>query len=234
MKIESIKLEDIVFEFKKMNENEAKRYSLRNQVVLFTFTEGKYVAQAANDYLSALKILGVKEVEGLVLKEEGVDDMISDLKKEQISPIEEAQAIQHILARCNLSQAQLAKQLGYKQSTIANKLRLLKLSSKVQQDIVSGNLSERHARALLPLNKTQQEEVADIIKRRGYNVKESENYVKGLLNENESEKPINSQTKIAINTIEKAIDLCQKNGIKTSYKQSEYAEEVELIIKIKK
>lgn len=64
---------------------------------------------------------------------------------------EEARALRGTMQMCNMTQGELAKKLGVSQSYVANKLRLLKLSEQMQEDICRANLSERHARALLRL-----------------------------------------------------------------------------------
>ena len=64
---------------------------------------------------------------------------------------EEARALRGTMQMCNMTQGELAKKLGVSQSYVANKLRLLKLSDKMQEDICKAHLTERHARALLRL-----------------------------------------------------------------------------------
>src|SRR5699024_8599003 len=75
--------------------------------------------------------------------------LIEHLQREELTVIEEAAAYQRLLDLHELTQEALAQRLGKNQSTIANKLRLLKLPEEVQQTILRKEITERHARALI-------------------------------------------------------------------------------------
>ena len=77
--------------------------------------------------------------------------IIRKLQREDLNFIEEAEAYYNLINDHKFTQEELAKRMGKKQSTIANKLRLLKLSEKVRTLCLENNLTERHARALLSL-----------------------------------------------------------------------------------
>ena len=87
---------------------------------------------------------------------------------------DEARSIKTMMKMRNLSQSQVAKMLGVSQSYVANKLRLLQLDDQMQVRITAGRLSERHARALLKLDKNLRTEALDRICERRLNVRESE------------------------------------------------------------
>ena len=104
--------------------------------------------------------------------------LIENLQREQLSPIEEAEAYDRLLALNGLTQDALAKSLGKSQSTIANKLRLLKLPEDVKQSLRDRRINERHARALLPLKEEglQLQVLAEVLEQ-DFNVKETEERV---------------------------------------------------------
>ena len=77
--------------------------------------------------------------------------MIENLQRKNLSYFEEAQAYATLMERWNLTQQQLAEQLGKSQSAVANKLRLLRFPPDIRDVFLKGNLTERHARALLKL-----------------------------------------------------------------------------------
>ncbi|MBR2076906.1 MAG: nucleoid occlusion protein, partial [Exiguobacterium sp.] len=151
--------------------------------------------------------------------------LIENLQREQLSPIEEAEAYDRLLALNGLTQDALAKSLGKSQSTIANKLRLLKLPEDVKQSLRDRRINERHARALLPLKEEglQLQVLAEVLEQ-DFNVKETEERVAFLTTpiEEEKRKPKKQRrrtksfardTRIAINTIRDSIDLIGKTGI---------------------
>ena len=73
------------------------------------------------------------------------------MQREELTAIEEAVAYQKLIELHNLTQEALAQRLGKGQSTVANKLRLLKLPEEIKKCIIRKSITERHARALIPL-----------------------------------------------------------------------------------
>jgi ParB family chromosome partitioning protein len=172
--------------------------------------------------------------------------LIENLQREQLSPIEEAEAYDRLLALNGLTQDALAKSLGKSQSTIANKLRLLKLPEDVKQSLRDRRINERHARALLPLKEEglQLQVLAEVLEQ-DFNVKETEERVAFLTTpiEEEKRKPKKHRrrtksfardTRIAINTIRDSIDLIGKTGIDVQTEEVDEEEFVEIRIRIPK
>ncbi|WP_214742431.1 nucleoid occlusion protein [Exiguobacterium sp. s48] len=172
--------------------------------------------------------------------------LIENLQREQLSPIEEAEAYDRLLALNGLTQDALAKSLGKSQSTIANKLRLLKLPEDVKQSLRDRRINERHARALLPLKEEglQLQVLAEVLEQ-DFNVKETEERVAFLTTpiEEEKRKPKKQRrrtksfardTRIAINTIRDSIDLIGKTGIDVQTEEVDEEEFVEIRIRIPK
>lgn len=106
--------------------------------------------------------------------------LIENIQREQLNPIEEAQAYQSLLERLHLTQEALAARLGKERSTVANSLRLLKLPAAVKLMVAEGRLSPGHARALLTSNKSQSEitKAAHTILQRSWSVRDTERWAK--------------------------------------------------------
>ena len=134
----------------------------------------------------AAQIAGLKEIPIVVQefseRESLEAALVENLQREDLSPIEEALAYVELMKRWNLTQEFLAQRLGKKRATLANTVRLLQLSTKIQKLVSSAALSAGHARALLALpDKTRQEALANEIIQKGLSVREIERKVKRLL-----------------------------------------------------
>ena len=104
--------------------------------------------------------------------------LLENLQREDLNFIEEAEAYYNLINEHNFTQDELANRMGKKQSTIANKLRLLKLDSKIRELCLENSLTERHARALLSLpNEEMQLKVVKKIIEQGLNVKKTEELI---------------------------------------------------------
>ena len=105
--------------------------------------------------------------------------LLENIQREDLSPIEEAQAYQDLLRMYACTQNELARRLGRDRSTIANQLRLLQLPEAIQQDVEAGRLSSGHARALLGLpGAASQLHLREQILRQAWNVRQTEKAVK--------------------------------------------------------
>lgn len=166
--------------------------------------------------------------------------LIENLQREELSPIEEAVAYAKLLELHNLTQEALAQRLGKGQSTVANKLRLLKLPDEVQNALLQKVISERHARALIPLKNTElQLNLLEEITKKQLNVKQTEERVVKLLeNKREQAKPkrksFSRDTRIAMNTIRQSLNMVASSGVNINTEEEEFEEYIQLTIKIPK
>ena len=180
---------------------------------------------------------GEKDIEAIILEKSDDESanlaLVENLQREDLNAIEQALAIRRIMKAENLTQNELAERLGYRQSTVANKLRLLKLPEYIKKAISSGTITERHARALLNVESDKLEEVYKTIVERNYNVSKTEEYIKELTTKHKR-KGVSNSLKIGINTIRQAYDLCRKSGIDADINVSEYEDNVKIVIKMKK
>lgn len=108
--------------------------------------------------------------------------MIENLQREDLTAVEEAHGYRKLLEQFQWTQSELARRVGKSQSTIANKLRLLRLPSSVQERIIRQSLTERHARALLRLEEPEaQAEMAKAAEQGGWTVEETERRVEARI-----------------------------------------------------
>ena len=160
--------------------------------------------------------------------------LIENIQRESLNAVEQAMAMARIMKDEDISQNELAERLGNKQSTVANKLRLLKLPDYVKEAVSRGQLSERHARALLKVPSERLEEVFNTIDTSEYNVAMSEEFIKVLLESNKHSLGISGNVQIGINTINKAYEMVKKSGIDADYQMTEYGDIVKIVIRFKK
>ena len=122
----------------------------------------------------ASQLNGAKEIEAIVLEKDDEQSaklaLIENLQREDLNAIEQALAMRKIMELEDLTQNELAQRLGYRQSTVANKLRLLKLPDYIKSAVCQGTITERHARALLNVPRADLEKVYLTITNRKYNV----------------------------------------------------------------
>ena len=155
---------------------------------------------------------------------------------------EEARGISRLIRKYGLTQEDAAIRLGKKQSTIANKMRLLKLSMEEQDWILQAGLSERHARALLRIDDEEvRKEMLSKIVAENLSAKDTEDEVVKMLCRTtvtstaaQEKKFIVRDVRIFVNTIAKAVDTMRLSGINAIAKRVESEEYIEYTVKIPK
>jgi len=167
--------------------------------------------------------------------------MIENLQREDLHYLDEALGFQQLLANFGFTQEELARRVGKNQSTIANKLRLLKLTDDVRKVILETNLTERHARALLKLDdEKQQFIVLQDVQAKKLNVRETEELVERVVQQAEPAKPKQNivrmikDVRIFLNTIHSVINQMKKAGMKIKVEQTQDDKAVYLKLKIPK
>lgn len=169
--------------------------------------------------------------------------LIENLQRADLNMFEEARGIARLIRKYGLTQEQAAVKLGRKQSTVANKLRLLRLGFEEQEWILTAGLSERHARALLRIeDESLRREALSRIINENLSVGQAEELIGELLMKKpDSEPEIKPHRKIAVrdvrifvNTINKAVDTMRLSGIKAVSRRSETDDYIEYTVKIPK
>ena len=206
---------------------------------------GVYELVAGERRLRAARIAGLREVPCLIA-EVGEEDaallaLIENLQRRDLDYMEEAAAIARLIRRYGLSQQQAAEKLGKSQPTIANKLRLLRLSAPVIDCLRQYGLTERHARTLLRLTDPEQQlAAARHIGKRGLNVARTEQYIDRLTAENRTEPPrrrptyIIKDVRLFLNSVERGVRLMQSAGVGAEVGRRDTEEEILLTIHIPK
>ena len=213
-------------------------------IVVREFAIDQYEIIAGERRFRAMKKLGWTEAPAIIKNLSDTETasvaLIENLQREELSPIEEAMAYGKLLELHNLTQEALAQRLGKGQSTVANKLRLLKLPQPIQEALLNKIITERHARALIPLKDPEKQVVllAEIIEK-NFNVKQTEERVVKLLEQkNEKPKPkrkaFSKDMRIAVNTIRQSLTMVTDSGINLDAEEEEFDEFYQFTIRIPK
>ncbi len=144
----------------------------------------KYQIVAGERRWRAAKIAGLEKIPAIVRDYDKANQMavslIENIQRQNLNPLEEAQAIQSLLEECHMTHSQVAESLGRSRTTVTNLLRLLTLTTKVKEMISSGLLEMGHARSLLSLPSEQQITVAELIITKSLSVREAEKMVQRI------------------------------------------------------
>lgn len=213
--------------------NSILKYGVIQPVILRKIGD-KYEIVAGERRYKATVLAGLKTIPAIIKK---TDDntsaeiaLLENLQRKNLTVIEEAQSFKKLLDR-GFTQAEIASKMGVSQSSIANKLRLLSLPTKVQDALLFNKISERHARSLLSLNdKEKQEQLLDKIINERLTVKQTEDEINRELNNFDDVDDIP-------NDIRKFIernDFIEEEKPLVEEKQEEKEEEIPQVINIDK
>ncbi|CAG9622885.1 nucleoid occlusion protein [Sutcliffiella rhizosphaerae] len=221
-----------------------RTHGIIQPIVVREYEDGIYEIIAGERRWRAVQKLGWETIPAIVKEFNDAETasvaLIENLQREELSAIEEAIAYSKLLELHNLTQEALAQRLGKGQSTVANKLRLLKLPSEIQDALLQKKITERHARALIPL-KQQEKQVAVLteILEKQLNVKQTEDRVVRML-ESATPKPkakrkaFSKDMRIAMNTIRQSLSMVNDSGIKLDSEEEETEEYYQFTIRIPK
>ena len=181
---------------------------------------------------------GLTEIPCIIMrmddKESGLTALVENLQRQDLDYIEEAQGISSVMENYTMSQDQVARLLGKSQSAVANKLRLLRHSAPVLEQLRLCQLSERHARALLRLpTEAMKLRAIEHIKRLGMSVARSEQYIESLLADPE-EKPHRTDVTAFLKHVTQTLTKIQQSGIAAISERRETEDQIVLTITIPK
>ena len=193
-----------------------------------------YELIAGERRLRAAQMAGLTEIPCIVMtmdqQESGMAAMVENLQRQDLDYIEEARGIARLMDRCHLSQDQIAGILGRSQSSVANKLRLLKHSEPVLEALRQGELTERHARALLRLGSEKQKlEAIETIIKANMNVSKAEQYIQSLL-QNDAPREKAPNVAAFIRNLTQSLSKIQLSGIPAVSERRETEDQIVLTI----
>lgn len=207
---------------------------------------GRYELVAGERRLRAARMAGLKKVPCIVLdvnmEESSMLAMVENLQRQDLDFLEEARGIANLMRMYGLSQEECARRLGRSQSSVANKLRLLKLPDDVLAALRDNGLTERHGRALLrlPDAESRRAALAHIVQE-GLNVAQTDRYVDSLLAPEEVAPRVGRKrsfilkdVRVFLNSLTHSLDVMKKGGIDAGFKKEETDDELIVTISIPK
>lgn len=223
-----------------------KEYGVIQPISVRRNGEKFYELVAGERRLRASQLAGLEEIPAIIVdmedNESALVAMIENLQREDLNYIEEAEGYYNLIKEYGLTQEELAERIGKKQSTIANKLRILKLPENIKERLVKEGLTERHARALLRIDDEKlQNKILDNIIKHNLNVKKTEELIDkeidNLQNKTKKSKKTSQKykwsisPKIIVNTIRQIMD---KSGVQAEYVTKEKDDCMEIVVRIPK
>ena len=207
-----------------------------------------YELIAGERRLRACRIAGLKTVSCIINdcdeRQSAIFAMLENLQRQDLQLFEEAEGIQRLIAEWGVTQEEAASRLGKSQSTLANKMRLLRLNPEQRKKITEAGLTERHARALLRITQEDKRNlVLDEIIDKNLNVHQTDELIESLmtpipiLEESKSKMSrtfIVKDIRIFMNTINNAIDMMKKSGIQAVTQKKETEDYIECVVRIPK
>ncbi len=210
-------------------------------------SKGMYELIAGERRLRAAKLIGLKKVPCIIKHTDGMSaayiTIIENLQRTDLSVFEEAEGINRLLTVYGLTRVEVAERLGLAESTLSNKLRLLKLDMNIRRRLEAARLTERHARALLRLPEEKRSSALDHIIAEQLTLTESEKYVDEILNPKPQPKPEPptpirkgsvSDVRLFANSLSKIVNTMRQTGYNAVTEQKETDSFIEYRILIPK
>lgn len=205
--------------------------------------DDRFQLVAGERRLRAAKLLGMEFVPCIAVtmteRNSAVMALIENIQRRDLSVFDEAEAIARLIDFYGMTQEDAAVKLGKSQSSVANKLRLLKLDKSVQGKAAEYGLTERHARALLKLEDTPKQLAAiEVIHERRLNVENTERYIDNMLEKERNFADMKRRSaafkdvRLFVNTINKAIEMMKAAGINADSKKIQNDDYIEYIVRI--
>lgn len=218
------------------------QYGVLQPLLVSPAEDGRYMLIAGERRLRASKMAKLAEVPVIISEYTSQQiaeiALIENLQREDLHYLEEAEGYEKLMNQFHITQEAMAARVGKKQSTIANKLRLLRLSAPVRKVLMDAELSERHARALLKLPDDEKRlKVLETIVAKNFSVRQTEEYINKLLDGKSEEKRkrmvIVNDVRIYLNSIKQVVDAVKTAGIPVAMEQTLEGDEVIISVRIK-
>ncbi len=206
--------------------------------------EGKgYVLIAGERRLRAAAAAGMKLLPAIIYEKSENDaavlTLLENLQRSDLTPFEEAEGIRRLIAVYGISQCDAAARLGMAQSTLSNKLRILKLTESQRERIEAAGLTERHARALLKIEKEHRDEALDRIIAENLTVTQTEKMLEQMNGKAvQMSLPLRAMgigdVRLFANSLSKIVDTMIKAGYSTKTRKNETDSYIEYTVRIDK
>ena len=221
-----------------------RQYGVLQPLLVAPGPDNNYILIAGERRLRASTMAGMGSVPVIVseytTQQIAEIALIENLQRKDLHYLEEAEGYEKLVNTFHLTQESMAGRVGKKQSTIANKLRLLKLSPSVRNTLHESDLTERHARTLLKLeNEETQKTVLKKIIKDHLNVKQTEALIdktlkqEGKLNKKKPRIVIVNDVRIYLNSIKNIMDAVKNSGIPSCMEQEMDGDDVVVTLRIK-
>jgi len=219
-----------------------REYGVLQPISVRMINSYSYELVAGERRLRASKLAGHATIPAIVVRvndqESAILAIIENLQRDNLNYIEEAEGFSNLIEDYGFTQDQLARKIGKSQSTIANKIRLLKLPKPLQNFLVENGLSERHARAVLRLDTAEEQKtVLNRVVKDALTVSKTEALVEQVLAKKtctvERKREVRrfvKDVRIFTNTIKNAVDIMSKSGVKAEYIVEEGENGLEIVI----
>lgn len=165
--------------------------------------------------------------------------LLENIQRADLTCFEEAEGLQKLISDFGLSQSEVAMSMGMAQSTLSNKLRLLRLNGEERKRVMSAGLTERHARALVRVSGKQRSEAIDIMIAKQLTAGEAEMLIDDMLAPKTSpKKPVRHKAiadmRILTNSVTRMVESLKKSGFNAKSVKSETDEFIEYKITVPK
>jgi ParB family chromosome partitioning protein len=192
--------------------------------------------------LRAAKLAGLKFVPCIVNDvsdcSSAIIALVENLQRQDLNFFEQAEGFRLLIKKYGMTQQETAIQLGITQPTVANKLRLLKLSPEHRNTIINFGLTERHARTLLRVDESCRSEVLDVICDKHLSADAAERYVDALIKHEKlkdsykKRSAVLTDVRLFFNTVEKALNVMRLAGVDAKSEKKQEEGYIEYVIKI--
>lgn len=222
-----------------------RRYGILQPISVRAVGEGYEIIAGERRYRAARQA-GMREVPCLVYAVDGERcaelAVMENLLREDLNMFETAVAMDRLSREYGMTQEQIAERLSVSQSYVANKLRLLRFDGGMREKILSNDLTERHARALLRLPPSLWEEMTEKIVSRHANVATAEKMIEDALSREGKEKKTSRarvrgaarDVRLFYNSVDRAVEIAKRCGISVHTRREEAEGETRLILSIPK
>lgn len=228
-----------------------KSYGVIQPISVRELNQESYELIAGERRLRASELAQLDKIPAIIVeyrdKESAMIALMENLQREDLNFIEEADGYNNLILDHGFTQQEIAIKMGKSQSTIANKVRILKLPEDIKRNLIEYNLTERHGRALLKISEDDlKREILDRVIKDELNVSKTESLVEDILKElreidvdterDEAKQNIKSliNIRIYLNTMKKAFSAIKDTGLNAEYKEVDKGDHVEVIVKIPK